>query len=144
MRGPCPQSRSARTSLGYVKFREAGAVAAGGASGTAARVGLDNLAALLSVDAALSTLVVNVLGAFLLGLVTAHGMPSLSQVLRSGIGVGFLGAFTTFSAVSLFVATATLSTGLGFLLFQLSVGVLAAWAGWHTGSTLRAKSGVSG
>ena len=144
MRGPCPQSRSARTSLGYVKFREAGAVAAGGAAGTAARVGLDNAAAVLSIDPALSTLAVNVFGAFLLGLLTAHGMPSLSQVLRSGIGVGFLGAFTTFSAVSLFVATATLSTGLGFLVLQLSVGVLAAWAGWHPGRALRARTGVSG
>ena len=127
-----------------MKFREAGAVAAGGAGGTAARVGLDNAAALLSLDPALSTLAVNVLGAFLLGLVTAHGMPSLSQVLRSAVGVGFLGAFTTFSAVSLFVTTATLSTGLGFLVLQLSVGVLAAWAGWHTGRALRARTGVSG
>ena len=137
MQGPCPQSRSARTSLSYVKFREAGAVAVAGALGTAARIGVDNAAELAGLESGISTLTVNVLGAFVLGLIVGHGLPTLSSVLRSALGVGFLGAFTTFSAVSLFVATATLGAGLGFLALHFSVGVFAAWTGGQAGRRLR-------
>ena len=142
MQGPCPQSRSARTSLGYVKFREAGAVAVAGALGTAARIGVDNAAELAGLESGISTLGVNIIGAFFLGLVVGHGLPTLSPALRSALGVGFLGAFTTFSAVSLFVATATLGVGVGFLALHFSVGVFAAWSGWQAGHRLRVRQEV--
>jgi fluoride exporter len=48
------------------------------------------------------TLVVNVLGAFVIGLVMEFGMRStlLSASLRTGIAIGFLGGLTTFSTFS--------------------------------------------
>ncbi len=48
------------------------------------------------------TLVVNVLGAFIIGLVMEFGMRSalLSVNLRTGIAIGFLGGLTTFSTFS--------------------------------------------
>ena len=113
-----------------------------GAAGTAARVGLDTAADSFALEPSISTLVVNILGAFFLGLVTAHGLPSLSSVARSALSVGFLGAFTTFSAVSLFVTTATLATGVGFLFVQLSIGVFAAWGGWGLGRSVSTREGT--
>lgn len=48
------------------------------------------------------TFVVNILGAFLLGLVMELGMRStmLPVTLRTGLAIGFLGGFTTFSTFS--------------------------------------------
>ncbi len=48
------------------------------------------------------TLVVNILGSFLLGLVMEGSMRStlLSTELRMGIALGFMGGFTTFSTFS--------------------------------------------
>jgi CrcB protein len=48
------------------------------------------------------TLVVNILGAFLIGLIMEFGTRSvlLSATLRTGLAVGFLGGFTTFSTFS--------------------------------------------
>lgn len=48
------------------------------------------------------TFVVNILGAFLIGLVMEFGMRSalLPVSLRTGIAIGFLGGFTTFSTFS--------------------------------------------
>jgi CrcB protein len=54
---------------------------------------------------------VNLLGAFLLGLLTAlASRRSLPRWLRAGLGVGLLGSFTSLSAV---VLAAALVTGLG-------------------------------
>lgn len=48
------------------------------------------------------TLLVNIVGSFLLGLLLTLGLRHLplSQNLQVGLGVGFLGGFTTFSAFS--------------------------------------------
>jgi len=49
------------------------------------------------------TLAVNILGSFLLGLVMEGSLRSslLSPEVRMGIGIGFMGGFTTFSTFSL-------------------------------------------
>ena len=48
------------------------------------------------------TLAVNIIGSFLLGLLMTFGMRStlLSPELRTGLSIGFMGGFTTFSTFS--------------------------------------------
>ena len=79
------------------------AVALGGACGALMRYWMVvSINHALGRDFPYSTLTVNVLGAFLLGVVhtlTDRGL-ELSQEVRMGILMGGLGAFTTFSAFS--------------------------------------------
>lgn len=77
------------------------AIALGGALGALSRYGV-NLACArwLGDHFAFGTLVVNVLGCFLLGLLVPLGsadIPRWNGVTHSGLTVGFLGALTTFS-----------------------------------------------
>ena len=80
------------------------AVAIGGALGAMARYGLSTLI-FNSVDHKFpyATLVVNVLGSFVMGLlfVVIVEKAALPQEMRSLLMIGFLGAFTTFSTFSL-------------------------------------------
>jgi len=57
---------------------------------------------LLGRDFPYGTLVVNILGAFLIGLIMEFGMRStaLPVSLRTGLTIGFLGGLTTFSTFS--------------------------------------------
>jgi fluoride exporter len=72
-------------------------VATGGMLGVLSRYGLTRLT--LHHDALLWTTVgINVAGSFVLGLLVAEGW--FSRDVREGIGVGFLGGFTTFSTFS--------------------------------------------
>lgn len=72
------------------------AVAAGGAAGGLARVGLDEVEA----GWPWPTLLVNLSGAFLLGVVVMYGRRHWPPTLVAGVSVGLLGALTTFSTVS--------------------------------------------
>ncbi len=69
------------------------AVAAGGALGATGRYGVGRL--LADYPGPYATLAVNVLGSFALGLVVFGGAESTAALL---LGVGFCGAFTTFSS----------------------------------------------
>lgn len=84
----------ARTRVADVTLRRLLFVMAGGTVGTAARLGL----ALLIADAGgipLATLMVNVVGALLIGVLAARLPPSSD--LRVFFGAGILGGFTTYS-----------------------------------------------
>lgn len=81
------------------------------------------------------TLVVNVAGSFLLGLIMEGSLRSvtLSQELRMGLTVGFLGGFTTFSSFSyetirLLEEGRVVAAG-GNALLNVLVCVVLAWAG---------------
>ena len=77
------------------------AVAVGGALGCLCRYGA-NVACVRWFDAPVfySTLAVNVVGAFLVGLIA--GLPFMQHpVLTAGAAVGFLGGLTTFSTFSI-------------------------------------------
>ena len=102
-------------------------VAVGGATGALARYWLSGwVASAFSGFFPLGTLVVNVLGSFLLG----FGMQAMEAVpvsaeVRTMLTIGFLGAFTTFSTFSYETVAllrdgdwtrATLYTGLSFVL----------------------------
>ena len=84
------------------------------------------------------TFAVNILGAFLIGLVMEFGMRStlLPVSLRTGLTIGFLGGFTTFSTFSyetfrlleegsFFVATTN-------VLVSVIVCLIFTWLGIHT------------
>lgn len=83
-------------------------VALGGAIGSVARYLVGKAALLLwGADFPWGTLIVNVLGCFLMGLlagILAH-YAELSQEVRSFLLIGVLGGFTTFSAFSLDLVT---------------------------------------
>ncbi len=83
------------------------------------------------------TATVNLLGAFLLGLWSAHGA-ALGPNWTTLVGIGFLGAFTTFSTwmVELGFAWRSGRRGLAFLeaLALLAAGLAAAYAGLLTGA----------
>lgn len=80
-------------------LRELGAIAVGGAAGAVARwlvgTGMTRWA---SSDFPSGTLAVNVLGCLALGFVMERFTgPGIDRALLSGVAIGFLGAFTTYS-----------------------------------------------
>lgn len=114
----------------------------GGALGAAARYGVMlGLAPLVRSGFPVPTLLINVVGSFLLGLtVGLVGRGVWPEAARLAFGTGFLGAFTTFStfSVELDSLTARGSGALALLYVTLSVslGVLAAVAGRLLGDRL--------
>ncbi len=119
-------------------------LALAGALGTIARYGLAELIQKTHNHPTLwGTLAVNLIGCFLAGLVWAafeHRWPA-SQDSRMLLMIGFMGAFTTFSAIMVetgeIVRTASWLQGVGHLLLHnglgfaaLVVGVALGTAGW--------------
>lgn len=96
--------------------------------GTAARAGL----LLLGVPGATDLVVglINVVGAFLLGVVTGAIIRCAdtprARAVRQFLGTGVLGGFTTYST---FAVDAVTGTALWLTLGTAVVGVLAAWLG---------------
>ncbi|MFL0711350.1 MAG: fluoride efflux transporter FluC [Microcella pacifica] len=76
------------------------AVFVGGLIGTTLRVLLDLAIVHDLEEFALSTLLVNLVGAFVLGLLVAALWPRVPGWVRVGLGPGILGSFTTFSALA--------------------------------------------
>jgi len=113
------------------------AVLLGGILGTGLRIGLDALIPHAEAGFPVSTLIANVLGSFLLGLVVARLWPTAPSWLRAGLGTGLLGSFTTFSAlavslVAMVEAGATLLAA-GYLVLTLAAGLAAAVLGLRLG-----------
>ena len=113
------------------------AVAVGGALGCLCRYGA-NVACVRWFDAPLfySTLAVNVVGAFLVGLIA--GLPFMQHpVLTAGAAIGFLGGLTTFSTFSietirlwetqtLAAATLNITANVVLSLLAVKLGLMAA------------------
>ncbi|APX32915.1 hypothetical protein BH708_09530 [Brachybacterium sp. P6-10-X1] len=112
-------------------------VALGGAAGTACRAGLDT--EIPDVGGVSSTiLLINVLGAFLLGLLLdslARRGPDQGrrQRMRLLLGTGFLGGFTTYSTLAthtaLLMGSGSPAAGVAYGLMTVLGGGLATWAG---------------
>lgn len=119
-------------------LRTAVAVFLGGLVGTALRIGID--AALPHADGAfpLSTLIVNVLGSFVLGALVARVWPTAPASLRAALGAGILGSFTTFSAVMVSLVSlgdaGLLGVAAAYLALTLVLGFGAAIAGLALGA----------
>lgn len=126
-------------------------VFAGGALGTAARAGL--VQALPAVNGIpLTVLGINVLGAFILGVlldVLARRGPDHGQrrTLRLLLGTGFMGGFTTYSALAADTAAliggGSAGTGIAYAVATVLVGAAASWAGIAVGGGFeRRRSGA--
>jgi CrcB protein len=117
------------------------AVFVGGLIGCSARLGIDALLPHTSADAfPWSTLIINVIGSFVLGLLVARVWPTAPDWLRYGLGTGVLGSFTTFSAVvvSLLQLTGVFPmVAAVYLLASLVLGLGAAWLGLRVGGRRR-------
>lgn len=74
------------------------------------------------------TLFANVLGAFLLGVITG-GLGRRSEVALAGLGVGTIGAFTTFSALVGQISSMPLTTAVIYGSLSLVFGLAAAVSG---------------
>ena len=81
----------------------------------------------------MATFIINILGSFVLGLVVMH--PVLSKTLQTdlkyGLGVGFLGAFTTFSTfefeVLQLVENKKLLVAVLYVVLSFLIGFILAW-----------------
>jgi CrcB protein len=82
-----------------------------------------------------ATVAINVVGSFMLGVLVAAGW--FSRDTREGIGVGFLGGFTTFSTFSVQIVleadAGETSTAALYLTASVLGGIAAATAGYVLG-----------
>jgi len=114
-------------------------VALGGASGALGRWGLASAVhGALGVGWPWGTFAVNLLGCFGLGAVAVWADAATSGAwIRSGLGIGFLGAFTTFSTFSLeTVRLAQEGQGaraVAYVGASITMGLLAVTAGFAAG-----------
>jgi fluoride ion exporter CrcB/FEX len=110
----------------------------GGALGSLARflilLGFESVLLPSLVVELLSTAVVNLLGAWLLGVVNSKGFKAGTNA-KALWGTGFAGGFTTMSGLAVITTSAGLGLGVMSLLFwlgvlvQLALGILAYWLG---------------
>jgi len=112
-------------------------VAMGGLIGSLARYGIGRMT-LHHEQLIWSTVGINIVGSFLLGLLVAGSW--FGRDVREGLGVGLLGGFTTFSTFSvqivLEVDAGESARALVYLLASVVGGVLAAAAGYALGRRL--------
>lgn len=126
----------------HTSLKSAMAVFVGGLAGSAARIGITLVSG--QIDNywwPYPTLVINLVGSFALGYLVARGMSSLPVWMRLGVTTGFLGAFTTLSAISLDVAVPVIRHGVGPLIVMGSyavgsiiMGLVCAIAGLRLGA----------
>lgn len=121
------------------------AVALGGALGATARYAIDVAADSRGIALPWATLVVNVVGCAVMGLLVSYVLahPARHPLWRPFLGIGVLGGFTTFSA---FAADAVLLADDGrglvsgaYLVATLAGGLLALWLGTSLGRALRRR-----
>lgn len=94
------------------------------------------------------TLVVNIIGSFLLGLLTEALIVqriAIAYEYRSAILVGFIGAFTTFSTFSLetlyLIEQGNMTKAIGNIFISVSACILAVWLGLLASRALFSWSG---
>ena len=113
------------------------AVFVGGALGTAFRLVLDATIVHHDDQFPLSTLLINIVGSFVLAILVARLWPVAPAWLRVGLGPGLLGGFTTFSAVMVSMVTLAASSqillALAYLAATLVLGFGAAALGFRIG-----------
>lgn len=94
----------------------------------------------------ISTLVVNVVGGFVMGVVLGGPGDGWSPVLRLAATVGFLGGFTTFStftADAFGLAETSLARAFAYVAASVLLALLAFAAGERVGAQVSASGGVA-
>ncbi|WP_375389341.1 fluoride efflux transporter FluC [uncultured Amnibacterium sp.] len=128
---------SARERAAHLRPSMLAVVATGGAVGTAAREGL-SLAIPPLGGLPIAILLINVAGAFVLGLLLEALVRRGADVggrrlLRLGIGSGFCGGFTTYSTLAVGAAellrSGATGVAVGYAVGSVLLGAVAAWAG---------------
>ena len=118
-----------------IGWREVVAVLLGGMLGTGIRLGVDLLLPHGETGIPLGTLLINVVGSFVLGLLvsTLWARSDIPYWLKAGLGVGMLGTFTTFSAVMVSLVADAASgqwmLAFGYLAASIILGLAAAAIG---------------
>ena len=117
-------------------------IALGGAVGAPLRYALEELHPAGAGAFPLTTFLVNVSGAFALGLLLALILSrwSRSRFLRPLVATGFLGAYTTFSTFAVELVTlgkdGHVPMAVWYAVASLSIGLMAAWSGLGLGRRL--------
>jgi len=115
-------------------------IAAGGALGAISRYGLSQLAInLFGKGFPFGTLIANFVGSLFMGLLfSLIETESLAPQVRIAVGVGFLGAFTTFSTFSLdtvlMIQNGEIQKALFNVLFNVGLCLMAVFIGLWLGS----------
>jgi CrcB protein len=123
-------------------------VAVGGALGAVARYGLSGwVQSVAGGTFPWGTLVVNLLGCFLLGFAfRVLQLSAVSPALRGAVTVGFLGAFTTFSTFSLeavgLLQEERWARAVGYVGGSVALGLAALVAGLWFAAALHRPGGV--
>jgi CrcB protein len=109
----------------------------GGALGTSLRLGLDATIVHGDDQFPLSTLLINIVGSFVLAIFVSRLWPISPGWVRAALGPGLLGGFTTFSAVMVSMVTLAASSqivlALAYLGATLVAGLGAAALGFWLG-----------
>ena len=115
-------------------------IAGAGALGSLSRYALSGAVyAALGQNFAYGTLVVNVIGSFLLGLLMQVGLNTdlIPPHLRTAAAIGFIGAFTTFSTFTYetvqFIQDGAWGAAVLNIFASLVLGIAAVFAGIYTG-----------
>jgi fluoride exporter len=115
-------------------------IAVGGGLGSVLRYAMQlGIARLWGNAFPLGTLLVNVTGCLLLGVLSAFfsGSPGFRQELRLALTVGALGGFTTFSTFGLesfeLLMQRRISAVVWYVAGSVLLGIAAVWLGWRVG-----------
>ena len=120
-------------------IQQAALVALGGAIGAVLRFGIGNI--IESSEFPLSTILVNVSGSFILGMLAVMAInKGYSEELMLFFGTGLLGAFTTMSTFSLetltLVKNDNYTLALVYACISFILCILFAFVGWELGDRL--------
>ena len=120
-------------------IQQAALVALGGAIGAVLRFGIGNI--IESSEFPLSTILVNVSGSFILGMLAVMAINNgYSEELMLFFGTGLLGAFTTMSTFSLetltLVKNDNYTLALVYACISFILCILFAFVGWELGDRL--------
>jgi fluoride exporter len=107
-----------------------------GGLGSVLRFGFGKLFSYNTINFPMSTLAVNIIGSFIIGLILAYALKNenFNANYKVILATGFCGGFTTFSALSnetfLMLKQNNISSALLYILLTIILGILATFIGY--------------